>query len=145
MLGIGCHLRYGYSAEAVSDAVVRRHRLADVDAHMATDEAMRRRVLQALRDELAATRTQMMLLGRLSAAERLASFLLGLARETPGADACIELPMTRSDIADYLGLTIETVSRKLHELRLLGLIRLDTPSRVRITDHDRIEALAEAA
>jgi CRP/FNR family transcriptional regulator len=145
MLGIGCQRQYGYSAEAVTDAVVRRHRLAGLDAAMATDEAMRRRVLQALRDELAATRTQMMLLGRMSACERLAAFLLALAGEAPGADACIELPMTRGDIADYLGLTIETVSRKLHELRLLGVIRLDGPNRVRITDPHRIEALAEAA
>jgi CRP/FNR family transcriptional regulator len=53
--------------------------------------------------------------------------------------------MTRSDIADYLGLTIETVSRKLNELHLLGVVRLDTPTRVRITDAHRIEALAEAA
>ena len=145
MLGIGCQLRYGYSAEAVTDAAVRRRRRADLDADMATDEAMRRRVLEALRDELAATRTQMMLLGRMSASEKLASFLLGLASEAPDADACIELPMTRGDIADHLGLTVETVSRKLHELRLLGAIRLESPTRIRITDLNRIEALAEAA
>jgi len=145
MLGIGCRHSYGFSAEAVTDTVVRRHRLADLDSHIATDEVMRRRVLESLRDELAATRTQMMLLGRMSASEKLASFLLGLANEATGTDACIELPMTRGDIADYLGLTIETVSRKLHELRLLGVIRLDSPTRVRITDQDRIEAIAEAA
>jgi CRP-like cAMP-binding protein len=145
MLGIGCQLRYGYSAEALSDVVVRRHRLANLDADMATDEAMRRRVLEALRDELAATRTQMMLLGRMSASERLASFLSGLASEAPDADACIELPMTRGDIADHLGLTVETVSRKLHELQFLGAIRLESPTRIRIIDLNRIEALAEAA
>jgi len=53
--------------------------------------------------------------------------------------------MTRADIADYLGLTIETVSRKLNELRLLGVIRLEASTRVRITDFDQIEAIAEAA
>ncbi|HRO11112.1 helix-turn-helix domain-containing protein [Amaricoccus sp.] len=145
MIGLGCQDRYGYSAEAVTDVVARRHRLADLDAAMAADDAMRRGVLQALRDELAATRAQMLLLGRMSAAEKLASFLLALAGESADPDACIELPMTRSDIADYLGLTIETVSRKLNELRLLGVICLDTPTRVRITDLDRIEAIAEAA
>ena len=102
-------------------------------------------MLQALRDELAATRAQMTLLGRMSAAEKLASFLLALAGGTRGLERCIELPMTRSDIADYLGLTIETVSRKINELHAHGIIRLDTPSRVRITDFDRIEALADAA
>ena len=53
--------------------------------------------------------------------------------------------MTRSDIADYLGLTIETVSRKMNELHARGVIRLETATRVRITDLDRIEAIAEAA
>jgi CRP/FNR family transcriptional regulator len=145
MLAIGCEDRYGYSAEAVTGVVVRRQRRSDLDAAMAADADMRRRVLQALRDELTATRAQMMLLGRMSAAEKLASFLLALAGEAAGPGACIELPMTRSDIADYLGLTIETVSRKLNELRGLGVIRLETPSRVRITDPERIEAIAEAA
>jgi CRP/FNR family transcriptional regulator len=145
MLGLGCGHRYGYSAEAVTDVAVRRHRLADLDDTMDADAHMRRRVLQALRDELAATRSQMMLLGRMSASEKLASFLLSRSGASAGAGACIELPMTRSDIADYLGLTIETVSRKLNELRGLGVICLETPNRVRITDQDRIEAIAEAA
>ena len=145
MLGLSGEEAYGYSAEAVTDIVVRRYRLASLDAAMAADGNLRRRVLQALRDELAATRTQMTLLGRMSAAEKLASFLLGLAGGTRGLKDCIELPMTRSDIADYLGLTIETVSRKINELHANGIIRLDTPSRVRITDLHRIGALADAA
>ena len=143
MLGVGCAGTYGYSAEAVTGAVVRRHRLSTLDAAMAADGDLRRRVVQALRDELAATRTQMMLLGRMSATERLASFLLAVAGERE--DDSIELPMTRSDIADYLGLTIETVSRKFGELHGLGLIRLQTPSHIRILDLARIEALADAA
>jgi hypothetical protein len=96
---------------------------------------MRSQVLEALRDDLAATRTQMLLLGRMSAAEKFASFL----PRSPASRRARRLPMTRSDIADYLGFTIETVSRKLNELRLLGVIR-----RVRLTDLDRIEAIAEA-
>jgi CRP/FNR family transcriptional regulator len=145
LLGLSGEDIYGYSAEAVTDIVVRRHRLASLDSEMARDSVLRRRVLQALRDELAASRTQMMLLGRMSAAEKLASFLLALAGHSAVPGACIELPMTRSDIADYLGLTIETVSRKLNELRALGVITLETATRVRIADHDRIEAIADAA
>jgi len=145
MLGLSGEETYGYCAEVVTDVVVRRHRLTSLDAAMAADGDLRRRVLQALRDELAATRTQMTLLGRMSAAEKLATFLLRLAGRTRGFEGCIELPMTRSDIADYLGLTIETVSRKINELHAHGIIRLDTPSRVCITDLDRMEALADAA
>lgn len=145
MLGIGCTRRYGYSAEAVTEVVVRRYRLAGLDAAMEVDGDLRRRVLRSLREELAANRAQLLLLGRMSAAEKLASFLIALAGDNLAPGACIELPMTRSDIADYLGLTIETVSRKLNELRGLGIIRLETPSRVCIDDPSRIEALAEAA
>lgn len=145
LLGLSCERSYGYSAEAVTGVVVRRHPVASLDAAMDGDAELRRRVLRALRDELAATRTHMMLLGRMSAAEKLASFLLTLARRSPGLDGSVELPMPRSDIADYLGLTIETVSRKLSELQALGVIRLDTPSRIEITDGGRVEAIAEAA
>jgi CRP-like cAMP-binding protein len=143
-VGIGCVERHDYTAEAVTAVTVRRHRLAGLEAAMA-DAGLRARVLSALRDELAATRGQMMLLGRMSAAERLATFLVGYAARGPRADGCIELPMTRSDVADHLGLTVETVSRKLHELDDLGLIRIETPSRIRILEPDRIEAIAEAA
>jgi CRP/FNR family transcriptional regulator, anaerobic regulatory protein len=145
LLGLSGQETYNYSAEAVTDIVVRRHRLASLDSEMTRDGALRRRVLQALRDELAATRTQMMLLGRMSATEKLSSFLLALAGRSAAPDASIDLPMTRSDIADYLGLTIETVSRKMNELHALGVIRLETASHVRITDCDRIEAIADAA
>lgn len=143
-LGIGCVDRYGYTAEAVTDVTVRGHRLSGLEAAMA-DADLRARVLAALREELAATRSQMMLLGRMSAAERLAAFLVGYATRGPRVDGCIELPMTRSDVADHLGLTVETVSRKLHELDARGLIRIETPSRIRILEPDRIEAIAEAA
>jgi CRP-like cAMP-binding protein len=143
-LGIGCVGVYGYTAEAVTEVVVRGHRLSGLEAEMA-DAGLRARVLAALREELAATRSQMLLLGRMSAAERLAAFLVGYATREPQADGCIELPMTRSDVADHLGLTVETVSRKLHELDDLGLIRIETPSRIRILEPDRIEAIAEAA
>jgi len=143
-LGIGCVDRYGYAAEAVTASIVRRHRLSGLEAAMA-DPDLRYRVLAALREELSATRDQMMLLGRMSAAERLAAFLVGYAARHPRVDGCVELPMTRSDVADHLGLTVETVSRKLHELDALGLIRIETPSRIRILEPGRIEAIAEAA
>ncbi len=141
MLGVGCIRNYGYTAEAVTEVVARRHRLAGLDTAMA-DASLRGRVLQALREELAATRTHMTLLGQMSAAERLATFILRLPADRDGD---IELPMTRSDIADYLGLTIETVSRKLHELEDLGFIELVSARRIRITDLNCVEAISEAA
>lgn len=145
LLGLSAEDVYNYSAEAVNDVVVRRRRLSDLDASMAADPVLRGRVLQSLRDELAATRLQMMLLGRMNAAERLATFLLALADRQTDGDGWIDLPMSRTDIADYLGLAIETVSRKFGELTNCGLIQLETPQRVRITDARRMATMAEAA
>lgn len=145
MLGLGGEAVHTYSAEAVTDVVVRRHRLASLDAAMAGDGRLRERVFGALREELAAVRLQMVLLGQMSAAERVASFLIALAARAADPTASIHLPMTRADIADYLGLTIETVSRKINELKRLGVIDLATPTEVRIAEPGRLEAIAEAA
>lgn len=145
MLGLGGETVHGYSAEAVTAVVVRRHRLLGLDTAMAADGRLRERVLGALRDELAAVRLQMVLLGQMSASERVACFLLSLAERADGFGALIHLPMTRVDIADYLGLTIETVSRKINELKRLGVIDLETPTEFRVAAPDRLQAIAEAA
>ena len=84
-------------------------------------------------------------LGRKSAQERLASFLLTMAERMnacEGARCVLDLPMSRRDIGDSLGLTIETVSRQIGELRALGA--LDTQGRSRVVLHDR-EALGRLA
>ena len=88
----------------------------------------------------------MLLLGRKTARDRIASFLNGLSAraERLGAPSdCIQLPMTRTDIADYLGLTTETVSRVLTELRRHGRIDFPAPGKVRLLDPSALEALAE--
>ena len=71
----------------------------------------------------------MLLLGRKTAQEKLATFLLDMAQRICGDDEHLELPMQRSDIADHLGLTIETVSRTLTQFARSGLIRLLPASR----------------
>ncbi len=89
----------------------------------------------------------MLLLARLSPLERLASFLLRLRRryhDNGIAEPTIALPMGRSDIADHLGLTIETVSRTFTRLREMKLIALPDPHRVEILDAARLAALANA-
>ena len=145
LLGLGGEDVHSYSAEAVTDVVVRRHRLLSLNAAMTRDHQLRERVLQSLRDELAAVRTQMTLLGQMSAAEKVASFLIDLSERTTDPDGWLHIPMTRCDIADYLGLTIETVSRKISELRRLRVIEMRTPNDIRIAEPDRLADLAEAA
>lgn len=145
LLGLSNGEAYAYSAEAVTRVAVRRHRLAALNAEMARDERLRERVIAAFRDELNAVRTQMMLLGRMTAAERIVSFLRDLAQRSASPDGTIHLAMTRGDIADYLGLTLETVSRKINALNRLGAIEMSTASRVRIRSLDRLEEMAAAA
>jgi CRP/FNR family transcriptional regulator len=109
------------------------------------------RLFERTLDELDAAREWMLLLGRKTAEEKVASFLLMLARRTvlvsclqKGDDKpCrFELPLTRADMADYLGLTIETVSRQLTRLKTRGLIRiLDS----RIVEVPNIDGLFAAA
>jgi CRP/FNR family transcriptional regulator len=97
--------------------------------------------------ELAAAQQQMVLLGRKTATERLASFLVLLAQRAeriPGRPANhVRLPMSRSDIADYLGLTKETVSRVLSSFRRDRLIRLRSADEVELIDGPGLEQLAE--
>jgi CRP/FNR family transcriptional regulator len=86
------------------------------------------RLYEALSRELVATREHLLCVGQRGASERLATFLVILSRrnETRGYDPeTIKLPMTRADIADFLGVTIETVSRTFSKLRNQGLIEID--------------------
>lgn len=145
LLGLGGEKTFNYSAEAVDEVVVLIRDLSSLDEAIGCDGDLRRKVLDALRSELAAVRCHTVLLGRMNAIEKLAAFLLALSTRSNGIDSLIELPMTRIDIADFLGLTIETVSRKLHELHREGVIALDGPNRVRIADRRRMEAISEAA
>jgi CRP/FNR family transcriptional regulator len=86
----------------------------------------------------------MVTLGRKTAGEKVASFLLLIARNIdPAADGgatSFDLPLTRADIADFLGLTIETVSRQLTKLRTEGVIRIENNRHVAVDDITRLEA-----
>ena len=110
--------------------------------------AVRDRLLDMSRDELAAAQEQMLLLGRKSAREKVLSFLLLRANQQEPPDdatsAILDLPMSRGDIADYLGLTIETVSRTFTALKEEGLIELPSAQHVVLPDLDAVEAAANA-
>ena len=98
---------------------------------------MEKRLLEVASNELVAAQEQMLLLGRKTARERLASFLLAQSRQgMPSGHSRqrFRLPMTRIDIADYLGLTIETVSRTFTRLRAEGLIDIVSQSGLVICD-----------
>ena len=87
------------------------------------------------------TQDHLLLLGRKNALERLAAFLLEMARRS-GAETMLDLAMPRHDIADYLGLTLETVSRMFAELKEAGIIRLESARRVHLVDKVELQAMA---
>lgn len=109
------------------------------------DPVVLRSVLASSLQALHRSRTRMMQLGHKSARQRIADFLVSMARRICGCTcgACeFSLPMSRRDIGDSLGLTIETVSRQLTDLREAGLVETQGRSCVRLTD---INALADEA
>lgn len=106
------------------------------------DPLLHRQIMQVLSGELESSRRQVLLLGRMHAVERLSTFLLDFADRSAargsGDSAVVELPMTRTDIADYLGLTIETVSRVLNKFKRDGLIAMERPTFIRLLDRARL-------
>jgi CRP/FNR family transcriptional regulator, anaerobic regulatory protein len=133
---------YPYSAEGVTEVRLRRVGRRQLEDLMEATPQLRQLLLTLAARELAAAQRQMLLLGRKTARERLCSFLLERAH---GTCRRIELPMSRTDIADYLGLTIETVSRTLSQLRADGLIRMSSLHSLELADADRLGDVAEAA
>jgi CRP/FNR family transcriptional regulator, nitrogen fixation regulation protein len=99
-------------------------------------------VLQMALKSLARTQHQLMLLGCKSANVRMAAFLFDLS-ECQGDDRTVHLAMQRNDIADYLGMTFETVSRALRFLKDEGIIRLKTIADIEILDRGALESLCE--
>jgi CRP-like cAMP-binding protein len=127
------------SAEAVTDVTLRRFKApSDTGESPASGVPVPE---QALRNTLENAVRCVSLFGRRTADERVAAFILMIAdRSKAGMD--VELPMCRSDIADYLGLTIHTVSRTFTQLSKDGLIAIDGAHRCRILDLAGLSALA---
>jgi CRP-like cAMP-binding protein len=135
--------RYFYTAEAITQLAVRSHPVALKASLADTDGAEMRALFASTVDSLHGAHSRMLMLGRMRADERVASFLLLMAdRIGSGVDGAIELPMTRLDIADYLGLTIETVSRTFSELKRDGLIALPSSKRFVLLRADDLRELA---
>ena len=129
-----------FSAEALTDCVVQVLRRSAVRA-FSGDAELDRAILAETHRELERTQTHLLLLGRKSAREKVAAFLMSLAGR--GADADVELPMGRQDMADYLGLTIETVSRTLTQLQDAAIVEFAATRRFQVKKWETLERLAE--
>ena len=144
-LGLTEEAEQAFTAEAIEPAELCRFPRSRFEAFIDEHPAMGRELYRLAAHELAAAQEQMVLLGRKTSAERIASFLLHLlgrtrSAETPGT---VRLAMSRADIADYLGLTKETVSRGITALKTSGLIRLLGSNAVRIVDREQLERISD--
>ncbi len=143
-IGLGAQGEYVINAQAMKPTRLRCLPLSALRRIARQDPWLGFRLYEALASELAATRELLLTTGQRSACERLVAFLLALSRRNArrGQDPlAFDLPMTRTDIADFLGLTIETVSRTFTKLRMLGLIELPHASRVRVLDFERLNGM----
>jgi CRP/FNR family transcriptional regulator, anaerobic regulatory protein len=143
-LGMAASGRHDFSADAIGPVTVCRFSRAAF-AHFADDKPrLLRRINELTVRELNQARDHMVLLGRRSAEEKVATFLIGWrGRLLQTPSAMVPLPMSRLDIADYLGLTIETVSRTFTKLEREGVLDI-LPGGVCLRNPSRAEAMAAA-
>ncbi len=128
IFGIESGEEHRFTAEALGAATVIAYRRCGLDTLASGDAAFSRQIVAAMMRSLERAQDHMLLLGRKSAMEKIATFLLDLAERVVG-DGHVDLPMSRADIADHLGLTIETVSRSLTQLEREGVIELPAQRR----------------
>ena len=141
MFGLEAGATHAASAEAVADSVVLVIKRSAVVALAERDPDVARQMWSLTAQELGRAQDHMLLLIR-NAQERIAAFLLEMAARAPGADS-VDLPMSRQDIADYLGLTIETVSRTLTQLEAEAAIALPTSRRIVLRNRSALNELSE--
>lgn len=145
LLGVSFRDRYMYCVEAVTRARVRRFARNRFQEEISRSPELRPQLFARLCDEMEAAQDQMVLLARKNAEERVCSFLLLLARKASGngqATPVVEIVMTRLDMADYLGLTIETVSRTMSRLTARGIIAPCSRHGLKLLKFDKLVALA---
>ena len=145
-LGIAMNDTYAYSAEAITPVRLCRFNRKDLEGMFLEAPHLETRMLNMASNELAQAQDQILLLGRKTAKERVCSFLLSISHraERRGESATdIPIPMGREAIADYLGLTTETVSRVFSKLKKDNVIKITKGGIVEIPDLDLLADMAE--
>tara|TARA_R110002096_G_scaffold257381_1_gene450962 strand:+ start:316543 stop:317301 length:759 start_codon:yes stop_codon:yes gene_type:complete len=137
---------YDYSAEFITNVELCQMPINKIFAMFSKFPKLGHKMLEITRTELQITQDQMLLLGRKTAKEKLCSFLIAMQQKSKQLKDIKEnhvyLPMSRSDIADHLGLTIETVSRQFTILGKDGIISLGENPFVEILDRKHLKLIA---
>ncbi len=141
-VGLEADTEHRTHAQALGPTRVKVLRRTRLSALAASDGGLGRALWRASLDAFRRSEDHAMILARQGATERVAVFLLDYAERVGTVDV-IDLPMSRQDIADYLGLTIHTVSRTLSQLQADGLISARSSRQVRLLRRDRLDAIRE--
>jgi CRP-like cAMP-binding protein len=139
--GLAADAEYDYSVEsATPGTVVAGYPRKQVEIQADSNPQLARELRQITLDGLSRLQEQLMILGRITAQEKVGSFILAMAgRLSSGESDSVTLPISRYDIADYLAVSVETVSRALSELKQHGLIRFTGTRVIQIIDRDALE------
>jgi CRP/FNR family nitrogen fixation transcriptional regulator len=129
-----------FSAETLAPSFIRVAKRSAIIALAGRDPALAAEIWRRTANDLQSAQEHMLLLGRKNAEERVASFLLEMANRS-SSEGKVDLPMTRQDIADYLGLTIETVSRSLTQLESSSAIDRSSNRRIRLCNKSALQRL----
>lgn len=135
---------YPYSACALTEANVCAVRHRDMMRILEQDSGISIKMIRVLNGEIEHSRTLIRDLGLKSSTERMASFILSLVPLRRGASSDFSLPLTRKEISEMLGLTVETVSRAMSGFQRAGIIRVSR-GLICVLDEPRLQALAEGA
>jgi cAMP-binding proteins - catabolite gene activator and regulatory subunit of cAMP-dependent protein kinases len=140
VFGFEAGTAYRLTAEAVTDCSLIAYRRKGVEQLAAASETLSQQLFGYFMQGMTRAQEHALILGRRSAIERVGAFLHEAAQQSPDGRT-ISLAMDRRDIADYLGLTIETVSRTLSQLERDGLIAIPVSRQIRVQKPARLQDL----
>ena len=133
--------KYNYSADAIGNVRVCAFDQEKLDKYIEKNMTLAKELLHLTSHELTLAQDRISVLGKFSATERLAKFIFNISEQRKRIgwkNNPISLPMTRQDIADYLGLTIETVSREFSKLKTSNIIKILNSKQIFISDFEKL-------
>ena len=131
VIGLDLNAVCRFSAEAITNCEAVVFKMTSVKYALESSGLIRRAIIQALTDELAQKERAAFRLARLNADQKVADFLLEISEEANRKEVVLDMP--RNDLADHLGITLETVSRSLHKLQRMGLLHFNDTRRLTLT------------
>jgi CRP/FNR family transcriptional regulator, nitrogen fixation regulation protein len=140
VFGFGIGGKHCFSAEAVvKGTVIARYPCSCIEMSASSDSMIARELREMVRQETSRLQALILILGGITAEEKVGAFLVNLAdRLSEDAPGPVSLPISRYDIADFLAVSVETVSRALTSLKERGMITLMGPRRVNIVDREML-------